>query len=146
MPLQATASHAQRCPDATSNTASITRSTRMKTTKETTELVRAIGALAATLVVDLKDGKMSVIEMGGLLLHIGSMKEAISGITEVPSELADLDDSERASLLKIISDQLTGAGLSHRIADAAEKVLDLAYNAVRTILSIKNAPPSAVPA
>lgn len=117
-----------------------------KTILETRELIRALGTVAVRLIDDLKDGRISLAEGVGFLSEFGIIREGVQGITDVPAELADLTDEERETLLADISAALTGAGLSHRIADAAEKILRWAHGTVRTFVDIKQAPPSALPA
>jgi hypothetical protein len=118
----------------------------MKTIKETRELVRALSAIAIRTVRNLGDGKISYLEMAGYLSDLGEVREGLQGISNVPGEMADLDDVEKETLLADIGALLVGAGLSHRVSDAAEKVLRWSYSSVRVFLEIKNAPPSAVPA
>lgn len=114
--------------------------------KETRELIKALAAVAIRTVANLQDGKISYIEMAGYLADLGTLRVGIQGIGSVPAELADLDEAERETLLGDIGAMLTGAGLSHRISDAAEKILRWAYGTVRTVAEIRNAPPSAIAA
>lgn len=118
----------------------------MKNIQQTRELVRAVGTLAIRLIDDLKDGKISFAEGLGFFHDFGTLRDGIVGIQEVPAELADLDDAEKETLLADINAALAGAGLSHRIADASEKILRWAYSTIRVVLEIRNAPPSALPA
>lgn len=111
---------------------------------ETRELIRALSTVAVRLIDDLKDSKISLTEGIGYLSDFGVIRTGVQGITEIPGELADLTDAEREILLEDINAALTEAGLSHRIADAAEKILRWAYSTVRTFVDIRTAPPSAV--
>lgn len=113
---------------------------------QTREAVKAASALAIRLIDDLKDGKISIAEGIGFLSDFGVLRDGIAGIQDVPGELADLDDAEREILLADINAALAGAGLSHRISDAAEKILRWSYDTIRVFLEIRNAPVSAVPA
>lgn len=116
----------------------------MKGITQTREVIRAAAAVGVRLVKDLEDGKISIAEGIGFASEFNTIRTAVSGIQEVPSELADLTDEEKDILLQDINEALTAAGLSHRIADAAEKILRWAYTTVRTFIDIKTAPPSAV--
>jgi superfamily II DNA/RNA helicase len=113
---------------------------------ETRELIKAVSTVAVRLIDDLKDGKISITEGIGYLSDFTVIRTGLQGITEIPGELADLTDAEREMLLEDISAALTAAGLSHRIADAAEKILRWAYGTVRTFVDIRSAPPVALPA
>jgi hypothetical protein len=115
------------------------------TIKETRELVRALTAVAVRLIDDLKDGKISMAEGLGFLSDFAVIRQGVQGIASVPAELADLNDEERETLLADIGAALTGAGLSHRIADAAEKILRWAHHTVRTFVDLRHAPPTAHP-
>jgi len=117
----------------------------MKGIQQTRELIAAAAAVAIRTVKDLEDGKISVMEGIGFAAEFNTIRTAVSGIQGVPGELADLDDGEREVLLSDIKELLRDFGLSHRIADAAEKILRWAYETARTFLEIKNAPPSALP-
>jgi hypothetical protein len=115
----------------------------MKSIKETRELVRALAAVAVRLIDDLKDGRISISEGIGFLSDFGVIREGVQGLAAIPGELADLSEEEREMLLADIGAALTGAGLSHRVADAAEKILRWAYGTVRTLVDLRQAPPSA---
>lgn len=115
--------------------------------KESTELVRALGAIARRLIEDLADGKISYWEIAGFMSDFGIIKDGASGITEVPAELADLDDVERDALLAIIREQLAVMpGISARLEDASVRVLKWAFDTARMILDVRGLPPSATPA
>ncbi len=117
--------------------------------KDITQTREAIAALAAIIIRtknDLSDGKISIAEGIGFLSDFGVLRAGIQGISEVPAELQDLDPAERDVLLSDIKVALTNAGLSHRIADAAEKILGWAYNTVTLVVDIRTLPPAAVPA
>ena len=116
----------------------------MKGITETRELVAAVAAIAIRSMRALDDGKFSYPEAAGFLLDIGTLRTGLSGVGEVPAELADLDDDEQIVLLEDIGKSLTEAGLSNRIADSSVKILRWAYGSVRTFLDIRNAPPSAI--
>jgi hypothetical protein len=112
--------------------------------QQTREVVQAVGAVAVRLIDDLKDGKVSLAEGLGFLADFNVIRAGIQGVGTVPAELADLSDEEREVLLVDINAMLTAAGLSHRIADAAEKILRWAYGTVQVFVELRNAPPSAV--
>jgi len=116
-----------------------------KTIQETRELIRALGSVAVRLIDDLKDGKISLSEGVGFLSEFSIIREGVQGIGSVPAELADLSAEEKEILMADISASLVSAGLSHRVADAAEKILRWSYGTVRTFVDIKNAPPAALP-
>lgn len=112
----------------------------MKSIKETLELVSMLGAIASKLITALKDGKISLMESLSLLSLVGTLRTGFQGISEVRAEMADLDTTERAELSSAINQALTDAGLSHRIADASELVLDWAYGSIRTFIEVRAAP------
>lgn len=114
--------------------------------QETRELIAALTAVIVRTKNDLSDGKMSVPEIIGFAADFGVIRTGVSGMQNVPAELADLDAEEREVLLSDIKVAMTNAGLSHMIADSAEEILRWGYNTVQMMMRIKNAPPAALPA
>ncbi len=118
----------------------------MRNTKETREAIRMLGAIAARTVRNLEDdGRVSIPEGVGYVGDFSEIRAGLKDIGEVPAELADLDDGERIVLLGDIKVELIRAGVSHRIADAAEDILNWAYGTVRLWVKLKTAPPTAEP-
>lgn len=120
----------------------------MKTTKETREVLQALGAVVARKVRVSADGKITIIEKLGFLGDAPEVYDAMSNIADVPSELMDLDMNEYTILVGDIRMILIEAGISHRNSDIAEWILEWAYSTIRNTVTllkkIKEAPPSAV--
>lgn len=121
----------------------------MRTTKESRELIRAFGAVACRWIKTGMDGKRTRWETLGFLGDVPEVYDGVKGIGEVPAELADLDPNEKVILIGDIKQEMIACGISHRDTDAAEWILDWAYNEVRNFFAlaakIKERPPSALP-
>ena len=120
----------------------------MKTAKETREVIRAFGAVAARTVKNRLDGKTTTMENLGYVKDIPEVWDALQGISEVPAEFLDLDDNEMTILIGDVRMEMLNCGLSHRDTDTASLILEWAYTTVRhtvwTFQQIANAPPTAV--
>ncbi len=67
--------------------------------KESEDVIKAVEVLADKLSEVLADGKVSIMEMGGLLLaEVVPAKEALEGASAIASEMRDLDQDEVAKL------------------------------------------------
>lgn len=114
--------------------------------KETTELLSAASSLVLRTIRNLADdGRISLIEGAGYLAEIGHVKDAINGIKQAPSELADLSEEELEALREQIRATLIEAGVTHRTADITERCILWIRDTVNLALFIKNAPPTALP-
>lgn len=120
----------------------------MKTTRETREVIHALGAVVARKVLVSADGRVTFIERFGFLGDAPEVYEAIRGISEVPAELADLDKNELVILVGDIRMILIDLKISHRHSDIAEWIFEWAYNMIRSTIQlfnrIKDAPPTAI--
>jgi hypothetical protein len=120
----------------------------LRTTKETREVIRALGALAARVMRARADGVWSTGEKLSFMGDLPEVWVAVQNIDEVPAELEDLDDVERAVLLEAVKKVMIRAGVSHRDSDAAERILEWAYttaqNTVELWRAIRDAPPVAL--
>lgn len=112
--------------------------------KETGEAVDALASIAARAFANLGDGTLTWAEKVAFTAELPGVYRALSGCTQIPGELADLDDAEKDDLLQRISACLVAVGLGHRAADASNDILNWIYTTIRTFLKVKNAPPSAV--
>jgi hypothetical protein len=115
----------------------------MKGIKESREVVFALSTLAIRLIDDLKDSKISLGEGLAFLSDFGIIRDGIQGIAQVPGELADLTEEERDLILADIRTALVASGMSHRMGDAAERILRWAHGTVRTFVEIRSLPLSA---
>lgn len=77
----------------------------MATVKETGDLITAAEAVKAFYNNYLTDG-FQFTDFAGLLGLYPPLEQAISGISEVPNELADLDDAEIQQLTDALGDDL----------------------------------------
>lgn len=69
--------------------------------KESLELLKGIKDLAGDAVAVFADGKVDVKDLGiamALITQFGDLKNAVSGASQIPAELKDLDDEEIAQL------------------------------------------------
>lgn len=113
----------------------------MKTIQQTQEVIAAVAVLALHLRADLADGKMSFFEIVGLAKDVPAVSRALSGISEVPKELLDLDDTETAQVSTQIGELLVSMGQSHRVGDISAELIRAAVQITRSILNILHLPP-----
>lgn len=79
----------------------------MKSIKETTELLVAVAGISKKLKSDkADDGKISLIELAGLVTHWRSLKAGFDGLEEIPAELKDMDTVELAELYTAVAQEL----------------------------------------
>lgn len=118
----------------------------MKTgTKETTELLLAIKAIAIRTAVNLhNDGKVSAVEVIGYAQDFRVIGAAFTGVAAIPGELLDLDSEEMAALKVMIIEGLKEVGFHDRTSDIADWTLDLIYAAAQYALKVKSLPPRAI--
>jgi hypothetical protein len=103
-------------------------------TKETKELLAFLGQFATTTDTVLADGKVDLLELTQFVQVVFMIKPAIEGIREVPRELADLSDDERAEVVDAFAKSLK---LRNEQADQlADQGFDLALRLVQFITRI----------
>ena len=103
--------------------------------KETNDLLSFVGAFATTSAAVLQDGKVSFIELAAYFEAATLVKPAIDGIAQVPAELADLDDSEKALLVSNFADRFD---LPNDKAEVlTEKGLELGLSIAQFIAEIR---------
>ena len=76
-----------------------------KSIKETLELLEGLGEVAVAAKKIAKDGKVNADDLKVLMdlaLNAEKLSSAVSGVSEVPSELKDLDESEVMEIIKTI--------------------------------------------
>ena len=92
----------------------------------------------------LQDGKITLAEKLGYLADWKIIMEAIGGIGDIPAEILDLDDNELSILRREIYDGLIAAGVTHRIADITDKIIEWVKYTIGMVMFIRNAPPTAI--
>lgn len=119
----------------------------MTGTKELTELLRASGVLIAKCVARSADGNFSRWDGAAVLLSsAGDVWDGIAGMTQIPAEIADMDQDEAARIIAEIEDVLAKSGrFTHRQRDVAARILSLAYHNVSEVAAMLALPPTAEP-
>lgn len=113
--------------------------------KESREVIKALSALAVRTIRNVKDdGKISLTEGIGYLSELGAVKDAISGIQDVPEEILDLSTEELQSLRADIRQGLIEAGVTHRLADITDAAVKWLNDTLSFARFIINAPPTAI--
>ena len=90
--------------------------------QETKDVVSALCSFANTLTNVLEDGKLSLIELPSFIGPLTKFPSAFSGVNQVPLELADLDDTEKLELIKLVKDELAVGDEAELIASKALKI------------------------
>jgi hypothetical protein len=117
----------------------------MKTITETKELyVAAISLIVRYKAAEADDGKVSALEWLGFVAELGKVKAAVTGITEVPKELIDLDEEELEEIQELTKLALVRSGFTHRLGDVTGAILEAADKLIDTVVTIQGLPPSAV--
>jgi len=75
--------------------------------KETKELLGFLLGLSNALGESLEDGKVTLIDIASLATPLLDAPEALTGLTEIPSELSDLDDAEREEILAYAKEEFS---------------------------------------
>ena len=78
----------------------------MTNIKELKEVITFGLSVAKVVRADLADGKMSLMEIFGLLKLIGPAQDAFEGIGSIPAEIKDLDSSESTELCELVRQAL----------------------------------------
>lgn len=89
--------------------------------KETGELVVWIGKLASAIGSSLSDGRIDFRDVWTLAGAIPGLPSAISGIDQIPKELADLDAAEAQQLVEMFSEAFEMP--SHEAEQKVEMIL-----------------------
>ena len=88
--------------------------------EQTADLVIAIAAFANAGASALEDDKITLSDLPLLLSPAMKLPAALSGISEVPRELGELDEEEKNQLLVLVSEELDFKG---SIEDVVTKAL-----------------------
>lgn len=93
-----------------------------KGTKELGEILKFICALANTLGEASKDDELSASDAAKLIPLMYKIPGAIEGISEIPSEVADISEDEIEKLVSMIKDELDlpQDKIEHAIEDSIE--------------------------
>lgn len=75
--------------------------------QETKDLAKCGIELGEGFAVSLKDGKMSFSDLTNFFGAVYAAPAAISGISQVPAELKDLDEAEKAELVQFVCDEFS---------------------------------------
>lgn len=105
--------------------------------KETKEAIVFLGRLTSNIGEMTKDGKVSILELTGLLTLWPVIAPAVEGAKAIPVELGDLDSQERAELVAAFADatRLDAANAEALIEEGA----DLALHIVQFVAKIRQA-------
>lgn len=105
-----------------------------KNIKETKEVIEFLVILANAVAESLRDGKFNWLDFGAFFALIPQMGPAVNGIVEVPAELADLTEDERAEIVELIQNRLAIAPVTNEIA---VRSADLALHFAELVAEIK---------
>ena len=73
--------------------------------EQTKDLVLEAVALGNAIGGALEDKKIGFADIGAFIDPLTKLPAALAGISEVPAELADLDEDEKQELLEAVKDQ-----------------------------------------
>jgi len=104
--------------------------------KETEELALELVAFANASVEAMADGKLSLSDLPKFVGPLTGLPGALSGITEVPAEMADLDSAEFKELASKISEKLNVAHGEHAAA-ITEASVDVGVALLKLVSAIK---------
>jgi len=103
---------------------------------ETKDVVKFLCRTTNSVVESLKDdGRITVKDLFKFGGAVTSLFPAIAGITSVPVELKDINDSERQELVELVKDELE---LSDNVESIVEKSLVIASEIKNLIELVKN--------
>ena len=84
-----------------------TKGVSMTGVEETKEAAVAVAALAQAVVNSLdNDGKITLLDAGNFVAIIPEVIAGVTGVDQIPSELADLDPVEIQPVLQAVKDRL----------------------------------------
>ncbi len=86
--------------------------------KETKDLVISVAKFGTAAGKVLEDGKISIMEYPLFFAPVSSLSDALQGASQIPAELADLDNLEIEDLEKTFKDEFNIP------EDAVEAVVD----------------------
>lgn len=93
--------------------------------EETKDAVKAICGIGNAVAASLADdGKITLGDYPKFIGPVISLPAAISGIGEVPKELADLTPEEKAELIALVQDELE---VGDRAEEVTVKILNIIY-------------------
>ena len=93
--------------------------------EETKDAVKAICALGNAVSASLADdGKITFGDYPKFIVPVISLPAAISGIGEVPKELADLTEEEKLELIALVQDELE---VGDRAEEVTVRILNIIY-------------------
>lgn len=117
----------------------------MEPITETKELyVAVISLIVRYKAAEADDGKVSAFEWLGFVAELGTVRAAVTGITEVPRELLDLDEAELQEIQELTKLALVRSGFTHRVGDITAAILKAADKLIEAVLEIQGLPRSAV--
>lgn len=95
--------------------------------KETQELIKFAAELGNAAGLILQDDRFSWEEVIQLVPALIALPAAISGITEVPGELAELDETEKTALAQYLADEfdIPQEELEQAVEDHLKTALDI---------------------
>lgn len=107
----------------------------MSRISETKELVKFLCRTTNAIVESVKDdGKITIKDLFKFGGAVTSLFPAIAGITNIPSELQDLDETERDELQSIVKEELN---LSNNVEQVIELSLVIAADLKKLINIVK---------
>jgi len=86
------------------------------------------------------DGKISLLEYSNFVPAIMSMRDAINGISEVPKQLADIDEVEAEELKAFMRDELdlNNNATEETIEELFILIMDIFANVMKGVKLIKS--------
>ena len=106
--------------------------------KETKEFCRFIIELAEAIDRSMADGKVGFDDVSNLVSAMMSATDAFSGITLIPNEIKDMDETEAAELIDYVKQELDLS--SERAEEITEKALDAGLKIYQLITALKSQP------
>ena len=92
---------------------------------ETLDVVDFATAFANAIIYSFEDGKLTLGDFGHAIKPIMKAPAAFSGLSQVPDELADLDEVERTAIIEKVKESLDVS--SDKAMTIVEKALVWAY-------------------
>ena len=102
--------------------------------QETKDVVITLTSIANAASNALKDGKVSLLELPSFIVPLTKLPAAFSGISQVPNELNDLNEEEKADLIRFIAEELDVDANAEAIVSLA---LSVAYEIKKLIDQFK---------
>jgi hypothetical protein len=102
--------------------------------KETKEVVALGLALGKAVVSIADDGKVSVLELAKLIPVVPKISQGVTGLKDVPAELADMDAAELQELLDMVEAEL---GKEYAAKPVVEGLLQLGLAVLQVVKDLK---------